>query len=81
MKATIKKLSADIEKVLDDTAEANYYNGLIDGGEWSQVGPDFSDLIKRWELTREQLINYISIANKHASDNFTCIFMAGFLNE
>ena len=55
IKTTLKKLSDDIDKVLEDNAEANYYNGLFDGGEWSQTGPDFTNLIKRWRLNRRRL--------------------------
>jgi len=67
MKTTIKRLSREIDRILDKTEEANYYDGLIDGGEWSQQGPDFSDLIKRWKLTREQLILYCNMASEYGS--------------
>lgn len=66
LKTTLKKLSADIDKVLNDDAEANYYNGLIDGGEWSQCGPDFTNLIKRWKLTRRRLCLYAWVAEDYA---------------
>jgi|WetSurSiteA1Bulk_404760.scaffolds.fasta_scaffold03388_7 hypothetical protein len=63
MKQTIKRLASDIGKVLDDNEEANYYNGLFDGGEWSQSGPDFSPLIKRWNLTKDTLKIYCDLAH------------------
>lgn len=70
MKTTIKKLSADISKVLKKNAEANYYNGLIDCGEWSQTqtGPDFSNLIKRWKLNRRRLCLWTWIAWDYATE-------------
>lgn len=68
MKTTLKKLSADIDKVLEDNAKANYYNGLFDGGEWSQCGPDFSNLVKRWKLTRRRLCLYTWVAEDYARE-------------
>lgn len=68
MKAEIKRLSRAIDKVLHDNAEANYYNGLIDGGEWSQSGPNFDRLIKQFELTREKLNTYINFAEEMARE-------------
>lgn len=66
LKTTLKKLSADIDRVLEDNAKANYYNGLIDGGEWSQCGPDFTNLIKRWKLNRRRLNLYAWVAEEYA---------------
>jgi len=66
MKLTLKKLSNDISKVLYYNSEANYYNGLFGGGEWSHTGPDFTDLIKRWKLTRRRLCLYTWVAYDYA---------------
>jgi len=58
MKAIIKHLSREVEEILNQNAISNEMSALIDYGEWSQRNPDFSGLIKRWDLTREQLIEY-----------------------
>lgn len=66
MKATIKKLAKDIDYVLEQNAICNEMSALIDCGEWSGTGPDFTDLIKRWKLDRATLLTYVDIAYKHA---------------
>jgi hypothetical protein len=68
MKTTLKKLAADIDRVLGENAEANYYNGLFDCGEWSQTGADFTDLIKRWKLTRRRLCLWTWVAWYYAEE-------------
>ena len=66
-KQHIKKLSYAIDRLLNDNAEANYYNGLVDAGEWSQSDPDFNKLIVGWKLTPRLLMFYIEQADYWAS--------------
>ena len=68
MKTTIKKLAADIDRVSGQNATANYYNGLIDCGEWSQCGPDFTKLIKNWHLNRRRLCLWTWLAWGYAEE-------------
>lgn len=69
MKTTIKKLAGAIDKVLADNAEATYYyNGLFDDGEWSQTGPDFTSLIKSWNLNRRRLCLWSWTAWEYAKE-------------
>lgn len=73
MKNIIKNLSKEVEEILSQNAVSNEMAALIDYGEWSQTDPDFSGLVKRWGLTREQLIEYCNEAKKYA-DKFNEMF-------
>jgi hypothetical protein len=67
IKQHIKKLSNAIDVVLNANTLSNYMNGLIDGGEWSSVDPDFNKLVHDWELTPRLLQYYIETADYWAS--------------
>lgn len=70
MKTIIRNLSNEIEDILEQNAIANEMNALIDFGEWSGCDPNFSQLIKKNNLTREQLISYTEIAKEYADKWF-----------
>lgn len=62
MKQIIKKLAEEISDVLNQNAITNEMDALIDAGEWSQSGPDFDPLVKRWGLSADQVMGYIQQA-------------------
>lgn len=62
-RAMVQEIIRAIDQEADKNEEANYFNGLIDGGEWSQQAPDFSKVVKRFSLTTETvecLVKYVS---------------------
>lgn len=62
MKQLIKRIAQAIAEVLDNTAYANEMDALIDFGEWSGSEPDFSEVIKNWNLSRKSLIEMSDLA-------------------
>lgn len=62
-RAMVQEIIRAINQKADENEEANYYNGLIDDDEWSQVAQDFSNVVKRFSLTTEiveGLLKYVS---------------------
>lgn len=72
MKTEIKHLAKEINRVLSFYYYSQQMNALIDCGEWSSgIEPDFKPLIRRFKLTRPQLLKYIEIADENAHKFFS----------
>jgi hypothetical protein len=66
LKTEIKKLTEAIGKVYAQNEMTNEMDALFDYGEWSGSEPDFSQLIKNWNLTAEKMQAYIIEARRLA---------------
>jgi hypothetical protein len=65
-KRALKQLSLEINKVLEVNEKANEMAAGFDGGEFSQMAPDFSDLVKLWKLTPDKLLGFIETSSSYA---------------